>query len=322
MPLVSVVIPTKNRPALVARAVATVLDQTVGDLEIIVVIDGEDPQTAARLAEVADPRLRVHTNATSLGSGKARNVGARLATGRWVAFLDDDDEWMPAKLERQLALPMPASGRVMLSCRSAYVTPHGTTIRPRELFDGAMAIDEWLFDRRRLFGGQSFIQTSSLMLPTALFQEVEFPGHTQHEDWEFVMLALKRFGVELKMAPEILVRHHAEEVRTSLSSSGQLDGSIAWAVKTRELMTPRAFSGFCLTTVAHQAARQGGWGNFLRPLKLAFAYGKPTAFQLLVFLMVWSVPRRLHQALRRLRPGSTRPPTEASTAAAASRQPG
>jgi len=206
-----------------------------------------------------------------------------------------------------MALPVPPSGRVILSCRSAYVTPHGTSIRPRDIFRNEVPFDEWLFDRRQLFGGHSFLQTSSLIMPTALFREIGFPAHGQHEDWEFVIVALKRLGVELMTAPEILVRHYAEEDRASLTASVRLENSLCWAEEMRGLMTKRAFSGFCLTVIAHQARRHGGWREFVTLLTRAFRYGRPTPVQLAVFLMVWSVPRSLHLMLRRLRPGAMAP---------------
>lgn len=310
MPLVSVVIPTRRRPDLLARAVATVLEQTVADLEVIVVIDGEDPETLARLASIGDARLRYQVNPTPLGSGPARNAGARLATGDWIAFLDDDDEWLPTKLERQLAPALSSTGRVLVSCQSAFITPLGTSIRPREIFDGRMSIDEWLFDRRQLLGGQSFIQTSSLLLSKALFDQRNFPTHSQHEDWEFVIDLVKRLNVELITIPEILVRHYAEETRPSLSSGGRLQGSIGWITKMRGLVSKRAYSGFCLTVIAHQARRLGGWREFATLLRLAFRYGRPTLVQLVVFFMVWTVPAGLHQALRRRRPPAPLPSEE------------
>ena len=311
MPLVSVVIPTRGRPVLLARAISTVLDQTVADIEVIVIVDGEDPDTVARLATIDDPRLRFHVNAKSLSSGVARNVGAGMATGLWLAFLDDDDEWLPTKLERQLALPMPASGRVIISCRSAYITPFGTSVRPREVFDDRTSIDEWLFDRRQMFGGQSFIQTSSLLIPRALFEQRNFPAHGQHEDWEFVIDAVKRLKIDLITAPEILVRHYAEEDRASLSASGRLAGSLRWIDRMTGLVSKRAYSGFCLTVVAHQARRHGGWREFATLLKRALRHGRPTALQLAVFLTIWAIPPGLHSALRRLRP----PPAAAPKAA-------
>jgi glycosyltransferase involved in cell wall biosynthesis len=302
MPLVSVVIATKNRPALLVRAIMSVFDQTIADLEVIVVMDGEGEETAARLNAITDPRLRVYVNPVSLGSGSARNIGASQAQGDWIAFLDDDDEWLPTKLERQLALATPDDERVILTCLSAYVTPLGTSVRPRSIFNNDIPFDEWLFDRRQLFGGDSFIQTSSLMIRTNLFRQIGFPAHGQHEDWEFVIVLLKRLDTVLLTVPEVLVRHYAEEDRASLTATGKLERSLLWLDEMRGLLTRRAFSGFCLTVVAHQARRVGGWRECRQLLGKAFRHGRPTLFQLGIFLIVWSVPRRLHLALRRLRP--------------------
>src|SRR3954451_8490265 len=125
-PLVSVVIPTTKRPHLVIRAVRSVLSQTITDLELIVAIDGPNPETGAVLAAIADPRVRIVQHQTGAGAGAARNLGARHATGKWIGFLDDDDEWLPRKLESQLAL---AGGRdVVVSCRSRVETPHASYV--------------------------------------------------------------------------------------------------------------------------------------------------------------------------------------------------
>src|ERR1700743_3192727 len=107
MPIVSIVIPTAGRPQLVLAAARSVLAQTVTDIELIVVVDGPDPDTEAALTTVADPRLRVLRNPASVGPGQSRNVGLAAARGDWVAFLDDDDEWLPQKLARQLAAAPP-----------------------------------------------------------------------------------------------------------------------------------------------------------------------------------------------------------------------
>lgn len=305
MPLVSVVIPTKGRPELLARAVESVLAQTIADLEIIVVVDGDDPATVERLGLITDSRLRFHVNAVSRGSGGARNQGGADAKGQWIGFLDDDDEWLPTKLERQLSLGEAATDRIILTCLSAYVTPSGVSIRPREPYDNTMPFDEWLFDRRHLFGGESFIQTSSLLMPTALFRECGFPDHGQHEDWEMVILALKYRKVALATVPEVLVRHYAEEARPSLTSAGRVAGSLGWLDRLQTSISPRAYSGFCLTVVAQQAARQGRWRDFFLLLGRAFRNGRPSSLQIMVYLMVWLVPQGLHNALRRLRPRGT-----------------
>src|SRR5580704_9617287 len=102
-PLVSFIIPTFERPALVLQAVNSAVKQTINDLEIIVVIDGGDSATRAALESLSLPQLRVLPLKEQVGGSRARNEGVVIARGDWIAFLDDDDLWLPQKLERQLA---------------------------------------------------------------------------------------------------------------------------------------------------------------------------------------------------------------------------
>lgn len=103
MVTVSAVIPTFERAAMVAEAVASVLSQGGADLELLVVDDGSTDDTRMVLAGFSDPRLRVVSTARNQGVSAARNLGVSLARGRYVAFLDSDDTWLPGKIARQLA---------------------------------------------------------------------------------------------------------------------------------------------------------------------------------------------------------------------------
>ncbi len=102
--LVSVIIPTFDRELLLPRAVHSVLKQSHTALECIVVDDGSTDRTLEVLAPIAeaDPRLRVLGQANA-GVAAARNVGLAVCRGEYVALLDSDDEWLPRKIEIQLA---------------------------------------------------------------------------------------------------------------------------------------------------------------------------------------------------------------------------
>jgi len=101
---VSVVLPTYNRADTLPKAVESVLTQTYGDLELIVVDDGSSDGTQAMLDAVSDGRVRVVRNPVNHGVSAARNRGIAEARGRYIAFQDSDDSWRPRKLERQVAL--------------------------------------------------------------------------------------------------------------------------------------------------------------------------------------------------------------------------
>ena len=100
---VSVVIPTYNRAGPVIDAVRSVLAQQFEDFELIVVDDGSTDDTAARLAAIADDRVR-YIAGSHAGVSAARNLGVRRATGSLIAFLDSDDLWHPDKLACEVAV--------------------------------------------------------------------------------------------------------------------------------------------------------------------------------------------------------------------------
>ena len=135
-PFVSAVIPTRNRSELVERAVRSALAQTHSAMEVVVVIDGPDSQTEAVLAAIEDPRLYVIKLGQSVGGAEARNAGVHAAKGEWIAFLDDDDEWLPEKIEKQLAVAAASSVPFpVVSCRMFARTPLREYIWPRRLPD-------------------------------------------------------------------------------------------------------------------------------------------------------------------------------------------
>jgi glycosyltransferase involved in cell wall biosynthesis len=101
-PLLSVVIPTRNRAHLVCEAVESAISQRDGRVEVIVVDDGSTDDTADVLARRFGSRIRLLRLPERRGVGAARNAGVRLASGELLAFLDDDDLWLPGKLDAEL----------------------------------------------------------------------------------------------------------------------------------------------------------------------------------------------------------------------------
>jgi glycosyltransferase involved in cell wall biosynthesis len=113
--MVSVVLPTHNRPERLARAIGSALGQTYGNLEVIVVDDASRTDNRPIVDGFDDPRLRYIRLDQNQGAPGARNLGIMEATGKYVAFLDDDDEWLPDKLELQVADLKRKEGRFKVS---------------------------------------------------------------------------------------------------------------------------------------------------------------------------------------------------------------
>jgi glycosyltransferase involved in cell wall biosynthesis len=295
---VSVIIPTLNRPHLIGRAVRSVFAQTMGDFEVIVVIDGPDAATQAVLAAEPDPRLTVICNPKSLTAAGARNAGVAASAGAWVAFLDDDDEWLPEKLEHQLAVAR-LNPDALVSCRSRVVTPAASYVWPRVPYDGQAPVDEYLFVRRGVFSGSAFIQTSSFLLPRRLALAWPFDTSTPHDDWDFLLRLCKRGGARIIALPDILATLYAEETRPSLSGIASWPASLDWLERNRALFTRRGYAGFCLGVVGARAANEGaGAAVFFNLLGRAFSFGAPRTLQLLAYCAFWTVSQNLRRRLR------------------------
>jgi len=102
---VSVIIPCWNYGRFLEEAVDSVLQQSVNNLEVLIIDDGSDDDTPSIIEAITpkDPRIRSFRTA-HLGPAHARNLGTAEARGRYIAFLDCDDRWLPQKLERQLGV--------------------------------------------------------------------------------------------------------------------------------------------------------------------------------------------------------------------------
>ena len=104
MPTVSVIIPTYNRAHVLGRSIQSVLNQTFQDFELIIVDDGSTDDTESLVNRFRSKKIKYIRHQVNQGGSVAPtpNTGLRLAKGDYIAFLDDDDEWMPEKLEKQM----------------------------------------------------------------------------------------------------------------------------------------------------------------------------------------------------------------------------
>ena len=317
-PDVTVVVPTRFRPDLVSRAVRSALAQTHGNLEVVVVVDGPDDDTEDALALIADPRLRVIVLPAKGGAPNARNPGAGAARGRWTAFLDDDDEWLPEKIAVQLALAAssPKSAPIVAS-RLINRTPRADSVMPRRLPEPGEPISEYLTVRRGLFYGDGFIQTSTLLVPTELMRRVPFTvGLRRQQELDWTLRAVRHDDAELLFAPEPLVLWHQDENRDRISLEMPYREQLEWLRASRELFTPRAYAAFAMSVLSSMAATTRSFAVFREVLAEARGYGRPGIIDYVTFLQIWAIPPGLRHTLRDKVLGR-RSATEAVTPAAA-----
>jgi glycosyltransferase involved in cell wall biosynthesis len=300
MPTVSVVISTYRRPELVVRAVRSALKQTSRDLEVIVVVDGPDATASTALSEIQDDRLSVMELPCNVGVARARTAGIEKAQGTWIAFLDDDDEWLPEKLDTQLAILQGATDKpVIVASRIIAQTPHRSYLWPQKEPSANRPLSEYLFCRKGLFQGEGMIATSTLLAPAALLRAVPFRDLKKHEDWDWLLRAVSIPGTRLEFCSQPLSICYLEHARPSLSNTQEWRFSLDWIREVQPYVTPRAFAAFVLTVVTAQAANgQASIGELCTILREAFHSGRPAVWDLVLFAGLCAVPRNSRHRLR------------------------
>jgi glycosyltransferase involved in cell wall biosynthesis len=305
-PTVSVLIPTRNRPSLLRRALDSVLAQTFVDYEIVVVVDGPDAATEELLRRERDPRLRFHVNAAARGGGAARNEAIRRASGQWIAFLDDDDLWMPTKLERQMERLLPDAGEVISFTRLVAQAPHGGYVWPRRGPRAGEHISEYLFARRSLFAGEGGVQTSTIVAPRRLALANPLDETLQRlQDIDWLLRAVAS-GARLDFCPEVLTVWHIEGARPTITSQHQRDWRLLydWIVAHRQLVTPRAYAAFLLVRGGGATSASLDLRGAITVWREAFRDGRPAPIDVVLFIARWILPAGIRRWIRaRLSPG-------------------
>lgn len=300
--LISVVIPTRNRPSLVIRSVQSALGQTFKDIEVIVVIDGPDEASRMELSQIDDPRLKVMELPNNMGGSGARNAGVTEAKGEWIAFLDDDDEWLPQKLERQLEIAIRSNYAFpIVSCYLIARTPKGEFIWPRRLPKSTESLGDYLFIRRSIFRGEASMITSTVLTKKELLQAVPFKlGLRKYQDPDWMLRASNFSGVGAEFVTEALTIWYIEENRKTITRVNDWRYSLAWVRENRHLMSARAYTDFILTAVSSEASLQGEWSAFVPLLSEAVRLGQPTPIPLLLYMGNWLIPQQTRRLIRAL----------------------
>ena len=213
-PVVSVIVPTFDRLPLLRETIASVLDQTFPDLELIVVDDGSTDGTAAYVEGIADPRARLVALTHGGNVSRALNAGAAAARGRWLCVLGSDDVWLPGKLERQLRETAAAGVRWSYT-RYELMDIDGRPAPWRS--GGSEAVSGWV--ARPLVTEELGVTLCSVMLERLLYDEVggfreQFPFR---QDFDLVVRIALRAPAHAVDASLVRAREHVGR-RTKVTS--------------------------------------------------------------------------------------------------------
>lgn len=224
--LVSIVTPAYNCEHYLCQTVQTVLEQSFGSWEMIIVDDcsGDATFRIAQQLALEESRIRVFRNETNLGVSETRNRGIREAKGDYIALLDGDDLWEPDKLERQVRLI--EMGFDLVYCSYDFWDEAGKPIAERKPF----LVPERTDYRKMLVS--SVVSCSTAMVRSELLKAHPFRADTYHEDYA---LWMELFSLPIRAAGDKKVLMHYRQVRGSRSNAKAHAAKKRWEVYRKTL---------------------------------------------------------------------------------------
>lgn len=210
--LVSVIIPTYNRGYCIERAVNSVLSQTWKNLEVIIVDDASTDNTEEIIHGIEDGRIRYIKYDVNRGANHARNLGIESAKGKYIAFNDSDDEWLPQKLEKQMK-QLYLADRTEGNVGGVYCIV--TKYDNGEIVQVAPDLSKWgecvIGDVYRFMQSHMFISTQTLLLKKEVLETVgKFNEDLKRlQDWELLLRVAQKY--KFTLVQESLVNAYVQK---------------------------------------------------------------------------------------------------------------
>jgi glycosyltransferase involved in cell wall biosynthesis len=243
IPDVSVIIPARNRPELLRRALKSVQSQVGVDAEVIVIDDASEVPLKKAVGLLASKNVRFERNVSRRNAAYSRNRGACLARSDVLAFLDSDDIWFPDHLRRALACLANKDQNVL------YVSRFGSKERLRS--------DEPAFYQNGyqfLFDRVGDPRSSALVVRKSFFEEVEgFDPHLEkYQDWDFALRCAEKGKLVLGSSTTVYLDELAED---RMSSRTNLVAAQVFLARHAERMSKRNLSRFFASLLLVAAAQ-------------------------------------------------------------------
>ncbi|WDR06226.1 glycosyltransferase family 2 protein [Devosia rhodophyticola] len=298
-PTVSVILPSHNRKDSIRASATSVLSQSFGDLELIVVDDGSKEDIKSVLDAIGDPRIKYIRREQNGGAAAARNTGVAAAQGTFVAFQDSDDLWLPKKLEWQLAMfaALPDDVGVVTSHRIIYGRDENYVFGADKVCvapDLSKAIDQ-----SNQVG--SMLDANRLVLPCALFRRNLLPTADwfdicakANEDWEFAVRISQITRIHEDNRPVMLAYVSPDSI--SGSRSKQAMGTVRILTVNRELLRQYPSQRAAIMVDIARSLAATGKTRWARRFIVESVRAHPSA----IWLLAQSQMRRTGRSLRRV----------------------
>ena len=294
-PIVSVVIPIYNRAHCIEPLAATLMAQSLAEWEAIFVDDGSTEDIAGALAPyLKDIRFRFVRLPSNAGVSAARNAGIDHAHGRYVAFLDSDDLWLPGKLEKQVAALDQCDGDCFCVTLTRVIMPGGW-VRVRPDFAPRRGQGFAAF----IYRDGGFAQASSLLLPRSLASRVRFREQLRQYEDHLYFIELDAAGAAYVVVPEALSTWNNDERPDRLSSADSIERGVKFLAIAGPLLSRRERLAFRLRTHGEILFRMAPFRAVALAAE-ALLTGAVRPHKVLALLGRWIVPASSWQVLRRV----------------------
>jgi glycosyltransferase involved in cell wall biosynthesis len=212
MPLVSVIIPTYNRARFLGGAIRSVFAQSFKDVEVIVVDDCGSDDTEAVIKGLPKATIRYFRHGERRGGAAARNTGITESSGEFIAFLDDDDEWYPEKLARQMQIMLASPAEV-----GAVHTGYFIVDRGNGQIRGQMVPTERGDLYEKLLAGNCIGGTSSMLMRRSCFEKIGLFDERlpSFQDYDLWLRAARKYHFECIREPMLKYFVHADKIWTN-----------------------------------------------------------------------------------------------------------
>jgi glycosyltransferase involved in cell wall biosynthesis len=270
MCLVSLVIPTYNRADRVLMAIKSVFHQSFKDFELIIIDDASSDNTNEVVTNLHDPRIVYIRHERNKGAPVARNKGIKNAKGKYIALLDDDDEWLPEKLESQVELFERSPENVGLVYTWAKVVDEkGSLLREWRSNTRGSVLKEIL--------KECFVPSPSVMVKRECFEKVglfdeRFPSC---QDWEMWTRIATEY--EFDVVEEFLVRYYKYQGPSVGGSKQAIYGYYMYFNKYQNLYIDMGMEkelSHYLGWLGYEIATKGDKGKARECFRSSFRYNK------------------------------------------------
>jgi glycosyltransferase involved in cell wall biosynthesis len=293
--LVSVVIPTVGRESVIDAALSARAQHGIQP-EIIVVCDC--PNIPRAVADIARMINHIECTGGRMGAAHARNLGVAVASGRYVAFLDDDDEWLPSKLQLQVeeARSIEASGHVPVVSSRIFQRKAGfhpsNAVGPRRVLTSDERPEDYLFAKRLVGFGRPMLPTSTLLTTRQFADRHPWDSDLRrHQDWDWVVRTSEVSNVRVRQLAQPLAIYTIGSA-DSTSASSDWRTSYDWAMQYRGIWAAATLADFLASQTLRYALQARDWSGAREIISTILDCGRPSS-RAIMSALAGTIPRHV-----------------------------